>query len=86
MPLIVLSDEFIQLIHDALLQVVQCKEDSRLFNSIRYSVCTQVLEELQVALFLFDLPNLSTSSSLYWNFILLMYSISNVVIMFYLFI
>ena len=80
--LLVFGDDIIELIDNVLLQAVQCKEDSRLFNSLRYTVCMQVLEELQVALFLFSiLPNRATISSLYWKLIRRIYSMSIVTIM-----
>ena len=53
--LLVFGDDFVKNIDDALLQVVQCKEYSRLFNSIKNTVCMQVLEQFKVALFLVDI-------------------------------
>ena len=53
--LLVPGDDIVQLIHNALFEVVQGKEDSSFFFGIRYTVCTQELEEIHIALFLVNL-------------------------------
>ena len=52
--LLVLGDDFVKLIHNALFEVVQCEEDTSFFNGIRDPVCMQVPQQIKSALFLVD--------------------------------
>ena len=52
--MLVLGDDFVKLIRNALFEVVQCEEDTSFFNGIRDPVCMQVPQQIKSALFLVD--------------------------------
>ena len=53
--LVVLGDDFVKLMHNALFEVVQCEEEISFFNGIRDPLCMQVLEQIMVAMNLVDI-------------------------------